>query len=100
MFIVIVHYKAPLSAIDAAFARHQGWLQQGYHDGIILLSGPQVPRTGGFILAHGVSRGELERRLAQDPFATGGLVEHEIIEVAARTADPRLEFLLAANTRQ
>ncbi len=36
MFIVIVHYKAPLSAIDAAFARHQGWLQQGYHDGIIL----------------------------------------------------------------
>ncbi len=100
MFIVIVHYKAPLAAIDAAFDQHRAWIEQEYRNGIVLLSGPQVPRTGGAILAHGVERAELERRLAQDPFSTGGLVEYEIIEVAARAADPRLAFLVGAGTKQ
>ena len=99
MFIVILRYKAQLTAIDAALEKHRAWLEQGYRDGIFLLSGPQVPRAGGAILAHGLSRAELDRRLAQDPFAASDLAEYEVITVAMQSADPRLAFLLQEQKR-
>lgn len=93
MFIVLLTYTAPLERIDQHGAAHRAWLQTCYDDGVFLASGPQEPRTGGAILAHGLSRPELEARLAQDPFAQAGLATYHITQVAVRFTDPRLDFL-------
>lgn len=93
MFIVLLTYTAPLERIDAQGEAHRAWLRSCYDDGIFLASGPQEPRTGGAILAHGLTRAELEARLAGDPFAQAGLATYQIIKVAVRLSDPRLAFL-------
>lgn len=94
MFIVILRYTAPVAELDKVVAAHRDWVAQGFEAGVFLLSGPQNPRTGGAILAHGLSRSELDARLAQDPFNKGKLADYEVIELVPRAADPRLAFLV------
>ena len=53
-----------------------------------------MPRQGGAILAHGLTRAELEARLAEDPFARQGLASYAVTQVAVRMADRRLGFLM------
>jgi len=95
MFLFIVTYTAPLSAIDAALEAHRAWLEEGFAKGVLLLCGPQVPREGGAILAHGLSRAEAEALAATDPFVLRGVANYRIIEMTPRRADPRLEFLIS-----
>lgn len=94
MYMVLLTYTAPLAEIDRHGAAHRDWLKTCYDDGIFLASGPQEPRVGGAILAHGLARDELVARLAQDPFAQAGIATYQVIQVAVRLADPRLAFLL------
>lgn len=93
MYIVLLTYTAPLEHIDRHAEAHRGWLATCYADGVFLASGPQEPRSGGAILAHGLSRAALDARLAQDPFAQAGVATYQVIKVAVRLADPRLAFL-------
>lgn len=95
-YVILVEYTAPLAEIDAALASHRAWVDQGFADGIFLLSGPRVPREGGAILAHGEARAALEARVAEDPFRKAGVARHQIVEIAPRGLDPRLEFLRGA----
>ncbi|OHX16898.1 hypothetical protein BI343_01090 [Chromobacterium amazonense] len=95
MFIVSLTYTAPLSDVDAMLPAHAAWLQQAYADGLFLASGRKVPRDGGVILARG-ERAALEARLAQDPFAKGGVARYDIIEFAPSMVAPGLESLQQA----
>ncbi|MGE5478577.1 MAG: YciI family protein [Bacteroidales bacterium] len=94
MFIVLLTYTAPLEQVDRHVAAHRDWLAACYDDGIFLASGPQQPRVGGAILAHGLSRAELDRRLAADPFAQAGVANYQVVQMEVRLADARLAFLL------
>jgi uncharacterized protein YciI len=94
MFVVTLTYVAELSRIDAAMPRHMAWLRTQYDDGVFLVSGRQVPRVGGIILATGVTREELERRIALDPFVAEGLAEASIVEFNASQTAPKLKGLL------
>ena len=47
------------------------------------VSGRQIPRTGGVILAHGDDRDEMEALAAGDPFVTGGVATVEVIQFRA-----------------
>ena len=79
-FIVILSYKAPLEKIDAFRAVHLEFLQKYYDEGLFIISGPQVPRSGGIILAKCDSKNILQAILARDPFAINSLATYEIIE--------------------
>jgi uncharacterized protein YciI len=68
MFILLLHYVQPLTAIEAHLEEHRRLLDRHYAAGHFLASGPQVPCTGGVILAKGLSREELDGVLAEDPF--------------------------------
>jgi len=94
VFILSVDYLVPLDQIDQALDAHRAWVDKGFQDGLFLLSGPKNPRTGGAILAHGNDRAALEARIAEDPFVVRGLVRYTLHEMAPRTADPRLAFLI------
>jgi len=74
--LVIITYLADLDVIDAAIAEHGAWLDQNYADGVFLASGRQEPRTGGVILADGLTLEGLNERLALDPFQQQGLAEY------------------------
>lgn len=94
MFIVILTYKVDLALIDAALTAHAEWLDQQYADGVFVLSGRRVPRTGGVILAVGTTRDDLVRRLSSDPFHQLDYADHEIIECSpSRVADDVLDRL-------
>ena len=83
MFIVELTYKAPLERIDAQMRSHVAFLRKYYAAGNFLVSGRQMPRTGGIIVAMAESRERIEAIMAEDPFCRHGLAEVRIIEFRA-----------------
>lgn len=100
VFIVLLTFAAAPApgngeAAHRLMADHNAWLAQGFGEGVFLLAGSMRPAEGGAILAHGVSRDEIEARVMADPFVAGGVVTPRIIEVAPARSDARLAFLAA-----
>jgi uncharacterized protein YciI len=96
MFVVTLTYLADLAEIDAAMPRHMAYLRKQYKEGVFLVSGRQVPRVGGVIIATRVTREELDRRIALDPFVADGLAEASIVEFNASQTAPQLEGRLGS----
>lgn len=73
---------------------HKAWIKQGFDDGVFLLVGGLQPNMGGAVMAHNVSRDELDARVRDDPFVAENVVTAEIHEIDPARADDRLSFLL------
>ncbi|KVN95629.1 hypothetical protein WJ70_11480 [Burkholderia ubonensis] len=80
MYVIDIHYIAPLDRIDDALERHRAYLQPLLDKGIFIAAGPKVPRDGGMILAARIDRDELEAILQTDPFVTEGLASYRVTE--------------------
>jgi len=80
MFVVIVHYIKALTEIEPLIQVHREFLAHGYELGILLCSGPQVPRHGGIILAKAPDRETLMNFLRQDPFYRAKVAEYQVLE--------------------
>src|SRR4051812_2408346 len=80
MFVIELHYKAPLAEIDAHMGAHMRFVKKYYASGHFLVSGRKVPRDGGIILAAGESRDEIEAIAREDPFTARGLATARVIE--------------------
>jgi uncharacterized protein YciI len=83
MFVIELIYKADLVEIDAHMPAHVAFLKKYYAAGNFLVSGRQIPRHGGIILAVGKSRRQLEAIIEEDPFVELGLADFRIIEFRA-----------------
>lgn len=83
MFVVELTYKAPLAQIDAHMRAHVAFLRKYYDAGNFLISGRQIPRAGGVILAVAESREQIEAIMAEDPFCSHGLADVRVIEFRA-----------------
>jgi uncharacterized protein YciI len=79
-FIVEIVYKAPIEKINEVRDRHREFLETGYKKGIILMSGPQVPRTGGIIIARAESMEDISGFLSNDPYQKEKVAEYKFIE--------------------
>ncbi len=79
-FVLLLTYVAPTSRIDELLTVHRNWLDEHFADGTFLVSGPQVPRTGGAILASGPSRTQIEHLVSTDPLVREGAATYEVIE--------------------
>ncbi|MFG2616198.1 YciI family protein [Streptomyces sp. NPDC048507] len=90
MFVMELTYTAPVEAVDAEMEAHVAWLDGHYASGLFLASGRKVPREGGIILAAGVSRAEIERIAAGDPFVVAGVCAYRITEFVATKTAPAL----------
>jgi uncharacterized protein YciI len=80
VFVILLTYVKPLPEVDALMRRHMAWLNEHYAAGRFVVSGRQIPRTGGVILARGDDREEIEAIAAGDPFVAGGVATAEIIQ--------------------
>lgn len=94
MFIVLLKFSSKKEKAGELMAAHNEWLARGFADGAFLVAGSLKPRAGGAILAHGLTRSDLEARINQDPFVVSDVVSAELLEISCSKADPRLEFLL------
>ncbi|UMY16122.1 hypothetical protein MMB17_15505 [Methylobacterium organophilum] len=95
MFVVILRFSAHRNGAAALMEGHNAWIRRGFEDGVFLVAGSLRPPEGGAILAHNLTRPDLEDRLAEDPFVAEGVVGAEIIEIAPGRTDDRLAFLKA-----
>jgi uncharacterized protein YciI len=93
MYIVLLRL-ADGAEVSEHLPGHREWLQEGFDDGVFVLTGG-IPRVGGgAILATGLTIDELTARLAKDPFVVHGVVTTpEVIELEVTTSDQRLAFL-------
>lgn len=94
MFVLLLTYTRPLPEVDALMRRQMAWLHEGYAAGRFLVSGRQIPRTGGVILARGDDRDEIEALAATDPFVAGGVATCEVVQFRASQVADALEPLL------
>lgn len=88
MFIITLTYLKPAEEIDKLLAAHSEYLREQYANGMFLMSGRLVPRTGGVILATADSRADIEAVIELDPFNEAGVASYAITEfVPTKTAD-------------
>jgi uncharacterized protein YciI len=95
MFIIELTYKVDLSEIDAHMVAHMTYLRKHYAAGTFVVSGRQIPRKGGIIVALGKTREELEVIVAEDPFHRHALADFRIIEFRASQHAKGLDALFA-----
>ncbi len=88
-FVVTITYTAPLERIDEVLEAHRAHLREAVARGMVVVAGPQDPRTGGVIVARG-AREEVEAHLAADPYVTHGLVSLDIMPFKGVTLAPEL----------
>lgn len=93
MFVVLLRFSADKAAASEYMPGHQKWIRQGVEDGVFLLVGSIQPAQGGALIATGITREDLQARVAEDPFVVHDVVAAEVIEIAPNLTDPRLAFL-------
>ncbi len=59
---------------------HLSYLDYGFKDGSILMSGPKVGTGGGVIIKRAESREELDEFIAHDPLAVIGAQKYDVVE--------------------
>jgi uncharacterized protein YciI len=79
-FIIELTYTVPFEQFGDALPAHRAFLTAAYEQHWILVSGPQVPRTGGVIIARAPSLEALKLYMADDPFSKRGLATYRYIE--------------------
>jgi uncharacterized protein YciI len=93
MFIITLTYLKPAEEIDALLAAHREFLREQYDNGMFLMSGRMVPRTGGVIIATADSKADIEAVIELDPFNEAGAASYAITEfVPTMTADILSQF--------
>jgi uncharacterized protein YciI len=95
MFVVTLRFSANKAQAPNLMQAHNDWIRSGFDDGIFLMTGSLKPGLGGVVLAHRITRAELEARVEKDPFVAEDVVSADILEIAPGRADDRLAFLMA-----
>lgn len=80
MFIVQLTYKTSISEVDKYLQAHREFLDYYYKQGLLLMSGPMKPRTGGIIIALTSNRSHLESILQQDPYYLADIADFQLTE--------------------
>jgi len=79
-FIIEITYTGTAEEIGATVSDHREFLQTGYDLGWLLVSGPQVPCTGGMIVARAPSLAEIQDFFKNDPYQIKGLAAYRFVE--------------------
>lgn len=94
MFIVLLKFAANRSKASQLMAGHNEWIKRGFDDGHFLLVGSLKPSLGGAIVAHNITREDLEKKVSADPFVAESVVSAEILEVEPARTVQQLKFLV------
>lgn len=98
MYFVTLKFSEQRDKAGQFMDGHKEWLKRGFDDGVFLLAGSLKPDLGGAIMAHNVSRDDLQTRMNEDPFVANNVVAADILEIAPAKMDARLAFLSEGGT--
>lgn len=73
-------YLVPVEQLADILPLHRAFLQTGYDKGWLLISGPKVPRTGGFVVARAPSLEDLQDFFKNDPYQINHVAEYTFTE--------------------
>ena len=90
-FVVEVTYLIPVEQLGETLGEHRAFLQTGYDQGWLLLSGPQSPKTGGIIIARAPSRQAIEAFFSHDPYQVKGMATYRFVEFEPVKRAPMME---------
>ena len=93
MYVVSLTYKVPEEIVDFHLPAHVTWLQAAFDQGIFMVAGRKIPRTGALLLSN-ADRDALDASLARDPFYINGVAEFDVEEFHASRVAPGYENLL------
>jgi len=79
-FIIELTYTAPAERLDKIVAEHRVFLKTGYERGWLLMSGPQVPRTGGMVVGRAPSLEAIQQFFQDDPYQKKGAATYRFVE--------------------
>ncbi len=79
-YIVDIKYLVPVEKLADILPSHRAFLQTGYDKGILLMSGPKEPRTGGIAVARSETLEELREFFLQDPYHLQNVATHDFFE--------------------
>jgi uncharacterized protein YciI len=94
MYLLLLKYKVPIEQVERVTPAHRSFLEQAYQAEKLLVSGPQIPRTGGVIVALGKTREEIDQLINEDPFYQEQIADYEVIEFRAMKFHPSLAALV------
>ena len=80
LFVVLVNYTKPLTAVDAVRPAHIAHLEHYAREGVVQAWGRRDPPTGGVFVALAPDRASLEAIIARDPYVQAGVASLEIVE--------------------
>lgn len=79
-FLAEIQYMVPTDQLDPIVNEHRSFLQTGYDQDILLISGPKVPRTGAFMVARSEDLETLQAFFADDPYQKNHLARYTFQE--------------------
>ncbi len=85
MFAFHSVYLKPTEEVDKYLEAHRAFLKTLYAKGIAICSGPQIPRTGGFILLNASSKAEALEIMKGDPYCINGVADYSVIEFEVKS---------------
>ncbi len=94
-FVVTLTFLTPFESFGEAVPRHAAFLREGYDAGMLLVSGPREPRTGGIVVARAGSEEALRTYMDRDPFALEGLATYDVAEFSPTMSSPVLSEWVA-----
>jgi len=83
MFILNFNNVRANHEVDEAAQEHRAFLEKYIAEGIFIAAGAKFPRTGGIIIAQGVTRAEIDAIVAAAPFVRRGFATVEVTEFKA-----------------
>jgi len=90
-FLILITYTADLTKIDEILPIHRKFLQEGYNQGLLLLSGPRNPRIGGIVLSRAESLEKIKSFFDEDPYKINNFAIYDFIEFDPVKRQPLLD---------
>jgi uncharacterized protein YciI len=94
MFIIDIHYIAPIEEVDKHIDGHVAYLKKYADNNTFIIAGRKVPRTGGILIANAGSKEEVEKIITEDPYYQHKVAEMTITEFLHARHNPALDGLL------
>ena len=94
--VAILRYRRPLEEVLAVIDEHRAYLRGLKDQGLLLVSGPMDPRSGGLLLLRvpdEAMHATLDRIRDEDPFTKSGMAQYELIPWAPTIGRESLDTL-------
>ena len=79
-FMIEITYLIPAEQMVEITTKHRAFLKDGYECGWLLISGPQVPRTGGLVVGRAPSLEAIQGLFSNDPYQVEKVATYRFVE--------------------